>query len=79
MNNLKQEPFTISERPIQPISLLLLDINMPNTTGLETLKMIKQKYQEANEELVGSQGEESVKELDDAINASCEREGYMRK
>ena len=39
---------------MQPISLLLLDINMPNINGLEALKMIKQVYKEANEEL--SQG-----------------------
>ena len=29
---------------VQPVSLLLLDINMPIVTGIEALKQIKEKY-----------------------------------
>ena len=73
LNYLKQEPVDFSERPIQPISLLLLDINMPNITGLEALKMIKQKYREVNEELVKLQREEESRERhNDAINTDSE-------
>ena len=32
------------ERPVQPVSLLLLDINMPIINGIETLKQIKGKF-----------------------------------
>lgn len=33
---------------IQPISLLLLDINMPQLTGIEACKQIRRKYDEIN-------------------------------
>ena len=32
----------------QPVSLILLDINMPIMTGIEAITIIKQKYEEAN-------------------------------
>ena len=34
--------------PLQPVSLLLLDINMPIVNGMEALKLIKQKFVELN-------------------------------
>ena len=41
---------------IQPISLLLLDINMPIISGLECAQQVKQLYREINEELAKKQG-----------------------
>ena len=38
-------------RPIQPVSLLLLDINMPDVNGMEALVQIKEKYRFLNERL----------------------------
>ena len=37
------------ETPYQPVSLLLLDINMPIMDGLETLKLVKEKFRKLNE------------------------------
>ena len=34
--------------PFQPVILLLLDINMPILSGIEALKLIKDKYQKLN-------------------------------
>ena len=39
---------TNSHLPTQPVALLLLDINMPMLDGKETMKLIKQKFEEAN-------------------------------
>ena len=39
---------------IQPVSLLLLDINMPILTGMEAIKLIKEKYQQSNDMLNSS-------------------------
>ena len=41
---------------IQPISLLLLDINMPIISGLECAQQVKQLYREINEKLAKEQG-----------------------
>ena len=41
---------------IQPISLLLLDINMPIINGLECAQQVKQLYREVNEKLAKEQG-----------------------
>ena len=41
---------------IQPISLLLLDINMPIINGLECAQQVKQLYREINEKLAKEQG-----------------------
>ena len=38
----------ISETPLQPVSLLLLDINMPILHGLETLKLVKEMFERHN-------------------------------
>ena len=35
----------------QPVSLLLLDVNMPILHGLDTLPLVKQKFQDANHRL----------------------------
>ena len=37
--------------PLQPVSLLMLDINMPILNGLETLKIVKEKFEKINEKL----------------------------
>ena len=37
---------------IQPVALLLLDINMPVMTGIEALSIIKKKFKETNKELI---------------------------
>ena len=39
---------------MQPVSLLLLDINMPIMDGMEATKLIKEKYKEINERLQSS-------------------------
>ena len=39
------------ENRVQPVSLLLLDINMPMLTGMEAIKRIKVKYEEANKRI----------------------------
>ena len=39
---------TFEESSLQPVSLLLLDINMPKMSGIEALKIIKQKYEQIN-------------------------------
>ena len=39
--------------PLQPVSLLMLDINMPILNGLETLKIVKEKFAKINEKLYG--------------------------
>ena len=35
--------------PVQPVTLLLLDVNMPILTGMEAMKMIRDKYKQINE------------------------------
>ena len=35
---------TEGELPLQPVALLLLDINMPIKNGIETLLVIKEKF-----------------------------------
>lgn len=36
-------------KPLQPVTLLLLDINMPILNGMEAFDRIKKKYNEINE------------------------------
>ena len=43
---------TSSQRPIWPVSLVLLDINMPTQNGIQTLKIIKQKFSQINDYLL---------------------------
>ena len=40
-----QETF---EKPIQPVLLVILDINMPIMDGLEAAKLLKEKYEDFN-------------------------------
>ena len=40
-----------SEAKIQPVALLLLDINMPLLNGMEACKLVKEKYRRLNERL----------------------------
>ena len=42
---LKQERSQQHPKRHQPVSLIFLDINMPIMTGLEAIKLIKQKYE----------------------------------
>ena len=37
----------------QPVALLLLDINMPVMSGIEAISIIKKKFAQINEEMVG--------------------------
>ena len=37
--------------PLQPVSLLLLDINMPLLSGLQTLVLLKEKFKKLNDKL----------------------------
>ena len=41
----------LNESRIQPIALLLLDINMPIMTGIEAISIIKKKFRQANNAL----------------------------
>ena len=34
--------------PLQPVSLVLLDINMPIMSGLDTFPLIKEKFEKLN-------------------------------
>ena len=43
---------------IQPVPLLLLDINMPMLNGMETLKLVKEKFRLVNERINANDGEE---------------------
>ena len=47
------------DKVIQPVSLLILDINMPDITGIEVLKHVKKAYDDINEKI---QKSEEVKE-----------------
>ena len=46
----------VERKPIQPVSLLLLDINMPIKSGLEAIIDIKEKYRVVNEQHQNSDG-----------------------
>ena len=39
------------ESPIQPVALLILDICMPILDGMETVKRVKEKFRQFNEEI----------------------------
>ena len=41
-----------SHFPLQPVALVLLDINMPIMDGLETLKKIKEQYKAFDESIL---------------------------
>ena len=41
LENIKEDNFAQSSMPIQPVTLLLLDINMPLLNGFATLKKVK--------------------------------------
>ena len=44
--------WTSEPQSLNPITLILMDINMPIMTGIEALKLIKQSYEGLNEFLV---------------------------
>ena len=37
--------------PFQPVTMLLLDIQMPIMNGLETMKLVKEKFVQRNEQI----------------------------
>ena len=39
------------EMPFQPITMLLLDIQMPIMTGMQTMKLVKEKFERCNKEI----------------------------
>ena len=43
--DIKSNPNRPNVTSIQPVALLLLDINMPIMTGIETLTAVKEKFQ----------------------------------
>lgn len=43
------------DKVIQPVSLLILDINMPDITGIEVLKHVKKAYDDINEKIQKSE------------------------
>ena len=49
--------------PIQPVSLLLLDINMPLLDGFETLKAVKGLFDQLNERLRKEQQHEEKADI----------------
>ena len=51
------------DKVIQPVSLLILDINMPDITGIEVLKHVKKAYDDINEKI---QKSEEIKDEDDS-------------
>ena len=44
---------------LQPVALLLLDINMPIMTGMEVMLRLKKKYKEMNEKAKNVEGSDS--------------------
>ena len=54
-----------STTTVQPVSLLLLDINMPIYDGIQAIRLIKESYQRVNE---GQQEDEELNQIQ--INTS---------
>ena len=52
LSNLKAQSNDFSQRPLFPVCLILLDINMPSVHGMEAMNSIKESFKNANEELV---------------------------
>ena len=50
LDNILNDPDKVPE-VIQPVSLLLLDINMPGISGIEATKQVKRLFNDANERL----------------------------
>ena len=56
---------SLIELPCQPVTLLLLDIQMPIMNGIQTMKLVKEKFARFNEELKLKQM--TGKSLDDVV------------
>ena len=52
LNDLAENHEQNLAQPLHPMSLLLVDINMPVTNGMDAVKAIKQRFQTTNEALV---------------------------
>ena len=54
LNHLEQTTYTQEsfERPIQPVLLCILDINMPILDGLQAAKQLKERYEDFNKKIV---------------------------
>ena len=48
------------ETPCQPISVLLLDINMPMLNGIEALILLKEKFKQYNSNLLAAQAKREL-------------------
>ncbi len=48
LDDIEMESSQERQQLLQPVSLLLLDINMPNLNGIQALNLIKQRYEEVN-------------------------------
>lgn len=40
------------EKPLMPIALIILDINMPMIDGLEAAQLVKERFDELNQRLI---------------------------
>ena len=48
LNDLDLSDHVAGQRPLWPISLILLDINMPIMNGFDTMKLVKEKFRLIN-------------------------------
>ena len=53
---------SIPLKPIQPVKLMILDINMPHMDGLQTVKETRALYKEINEKICLANGLDPIQE-----------------